>query len=171
MASHRVGHDWSDLAVAAANISERELTLLNPHNNAMRQARVMIPIHMGKLRQRSQHHWLIWLNSVLCVWRIQTGSRTHTSKLSVSATEKPEGWERGEKQELQGCWHGQASPTAHCYPLSPVLFTFTTKGPGRLPTTTSPPEPPGKHRQVSQSRLRTWPREVNGNGLWITYIT
>ena len=30
----------------------------------------------------------------------------------------------------------------HTVILSPVLFTFTTKDPGRLPTTTSPPEPP-----------------------------
>ena len=36
----------------------------------------------------------------------------------VPATEKPERSERGEKQELRGCRHGQASPTAHCYPLS-----------------------------------------------------
>ena len=50
----------------------------------------------------------------------------------------------------------------HTVILSPVLFTFTTQDPGRLPTTTSPPEPPGKYRQVNQSRLRTQPREVNG---------
>ena len=82
-------------------------------------------------------HWLSRLNSVLSVWRTWTSSRTQMPKLSVSATEKPERSERGEKQESQGCWHGQASLAAHCYPLSSALFTFTTKRPGRLPTTTS----------------------------------